>query len=98
MSLKDKTTGDAIKKPKKKTFLIDDNSDHKKVKGMNKNVVAAIFHNKHKDVLLNNKCRRHSINRIQSKDHRTGIYEIKKISLSHFEEKKYIHVQNNAYN
>ena len=33
------------------------------------------------------KCLRHSINRNQSKDHRIGIYEIKKISLSCFDDK-----------
>ena len=39
---------------------------------MNKNVGATTGHNEYKDVLLNNKCIRHSINRIQSKDHRKG--------------------------
>ena len=34
------------------------------------NVVATISHNEYKDVLLNNTCLRHSMNRIQSKDHR----------------------------
>ena len=62
---------------------------------MNKNVVATTGHNEYKDVLLNNKCIRHSINRIQSKDHRKGTYEISKISLSCFDDK--IHMQNNGY-
>ena len=48
---------------------------------MNRKVVETISHNKYKDVLLNNKYLRHSINRIQSKDHRIGTYEIVKISL-----------------
>ena len=47
-------------------------------------IVAAMSHNEYKDVLLNNKCIRHSMNRSQSKDHKTGTYEIKKISLSCF--------------
>ena len=34
------------------------------------------------------------MNRIQSKDHRTGTYEIKKISLSCFDDK--IFIQNNG--
>ena len=42
----------------------------KKAKGVNGNVAATISHNKYKYVLLNNKCLRHSMNRIQSKDHR----------------------------
>ena len=42
-------------KPKIYSFLVD-NMEHKKSKGVNKNVVAAISHNEYKDVLLNNKC------------------------------------------
>ena len=33
-------------------FLVD-NNQHKKAKGVNKNVVAAAIHNEYKDVLLN---------------------------------------------
>ena len=47
--------------------LMDDNSDHEKAKGINKNVVVTIIHNEYEDVLLNKKCLRHSMNRIQSK-------------------------------
>ena len=57
---------------------------------MNRNVVATISYDKYKDVLLNNKCLRHSLKRIQSKDHRTGRHEINKISLSFFDDKIYI--------
>ena len=35
------------------------------------------------------------MNRIQSKDHRIGIYEINKISLSYFDDK--IYIKNNEY-
>ena len=38
----------------------------------------------------NKKCLRHLMNRIQSKDHRIGIYEINKILLSWFDDKIYI--------
>ena len=75
--------------------LLVDNNKHKKAKGMNKNVVATISPNEYKDVLLNKKCIRSSTNRIQSKDHRIGIYEINKISLSCFDDK--IYTQNNGY-
>ena len=60
-------------------FLVD-NNEHKKAKGVNKNIVATISHNEYKNVLLNNKCIRRSMNRIQSKDHRIGTYEINKVS------------------
>ena len=45
---------------------------------MNENIVATISHGKYKDVSLNKKCLRHSMNRTQSKNHRIGTYEIKK--------------------
>ena len=65
----DKTGRDAIEefdllKPKMYSFLVDDNREHKKRKGLNKNVVAATSHNEYKDVLMNNKYLRHSMNRI----------------------------------
>ena len=66
-------------KPKMYFFLVDKDSEHKKAKGVNRNVVATISHNGYKNVFLNNKCLRHSMNRIQSKEHRVRIYEINKI-------------------
>ena len=62
---------------------------------MKKNVVKIISHNYYQDVFLINKCIRHSTNRIQSKEHRTGTYEINKISFSCFDNK--IYIQNNGY-
>ena len=93
--MKDETAGVAIEefvglKPKVYSYLVDDNSEQKKAKSLNKNVAAAISHNKYKDVLLNKKCLRHSINRIQSKNHRIGTYEINMISLRCFDDKIYI--------
>ena len=60
--MKDKTAGVAIKefvglKQKMYLHLVNDN----------RNVVTTIRHNEYKDALLNNKCLRHSMNRIQSK-------------------------------
>ena len=81
-------------KPIIHSFLVH-NSEDKKAKDLNKNVVATINHNEHKDVLLNNKYVIHSMNRIQSKDHRIRTYEVNKISLSCFNDKMYI--QNNGY-
>ena len=57
---------------------------------MNRNIIAAISHNEYKDVLLDKICLRHSMNRIQSKDHKIGTYKINKISLSCFDDKIYI--------
>ena len=55
--IKDESAGVTIVilKPKMYSFLVDDNSEHKKAKGVNRNVVAPISHNEYKGVLLNNK-------------------------------------------
>ena len=58
-------------------------------------IVATISHNEHKDVLLNNKCIRHSMNIIQSKHHRIWTYKINKAFLSCFKGK--IFIQHNGY-
>ena len=97
--MKDETGGVAIKefaglKPKMYSFLVD-NNNHKKVKGVNKNVVQTIPHNEYKGILLNKKCLRHSMKRIQSKVHKIRTYEINKISLFCFDDK--IYIQNNGY-
>ena len=43
-----------VSKPRMYSFLVDDDNEHKKAKGVNKNVVAKISHCEQKDVLLNN--------------------------------------------
>ena len=40
-------------KPKMYSYLVNDNSQHKKAKGVNRNVVKTISPNEYKDVLLN---------------------------------------------
>ena len=97
--MQDETAGVAIiefvgLKSKMYSNLVDGNSEHKKAKGVNRNIVATISHNEYKDVLLNKKCLRHSMDRIQSKDHKIGTYEINKIFLFHFDDK--IYIQNNG--
>ena len=64
VKMKDEITGVAIEefvglKPRMYSYLVDDNSEHKQTKKVNKNIVAAISHNKYKDVLLNKKCLKH---------------------------------------
>ena len=41
------------------------------IKGVNQNIVATISHNEYEDVELNQRCLRHSMNKIQSKNYRT---------------------------
>ena len=45
---------------------------------------------KFKDFLFNEKIIRHKMKRIQSKKHKLGIYEIDKISLSCFDNERYV--------
>ena len=53
--------------------MVDDTNEH---------AVKTVSHNEYKDILLYQICLKDSINRIQSKNHRIGTYEINKISLS----------------
>ena len=53
--MKDETAGIAIEefvglRPNRYSYLVNDHSEHKKVKGVNKNVVATISHNEYKNV------------------------------------------------
>ena len=57
--MKDETGGVTIQefvglKSRMHSFLADDNSEHKKVKDVNRNVVAIISHDEYKDLLSNN--------------------------------------------
>ena len=88
--MKDKMGGVAIEeflelKPKMYSILASKSSENKKAIEVNKNVT--ISPNEYKDVSLNKKCLRHSMNRIQSKNHRMGTYEVEKISLPCFDDK-----------
>ena len=77
-----------VLKPIMYWYLVDDNSEHNNAKGIKKNVVATIGHNEYKDILLNEKCLRQSMDRIQSK--------FISIFLPCFDDK--IYIQNNGCN
>ena len=59
-------------------------------------LLKKIYHSECKDVLLNKKCSRQPINRIQSKNHRAGTYKTNKVFLSFFDDNLYILI--NGYN
>ena len=80
-------------KPNIYSYLVDDNSEHKKAKHVNRNDVATISRNEYKNVFLNKKYLNHPINRVQSKNHRIGTYEVNETLLSCFDDK--IFIQNN---
>ena len=101
--MKYESAGVAIKeflglKTKIDSFLVEDNNEYRKAKGVNRNVVTTISPNEYKGVLLNNKCIRNSMNRIQSKHHRKGTYEMNKVSLLCFENNRYGGLALNYYN
>ena len=63
-----------------------DGKESNTAKGVN---IATEF-NEFKDILFNKKIMRHKMRRIQSKKHKLGTYEINKISLSCFDDKRYV--------
>ena len=73
---------------KSKTYSMQniDGKESNTAKGVN---VATEF-NEFKNTLLNKKIIRHKLKRIQSKKHKLGTYEINKISVSYFDDKRFV--------
>ena len=93
--MKDEAKGKIItefvgSKAKIHSLVIVNNEEIKKTKGVNKNIVKIIRHKGYVDVLFNKNLIRHKMKRIQSKLHKIGTYDVRKISLSCFECKRYI--------
>ena len=65
-----------------------DGEENRKTKGVNKYVATDIRHKEFVDVLFNEEVVRYIMKRIQSKLHSTGTYEVCKISLSCFDNKR----------
>ena len=63
-----------------------DGNESSTAKGVN----IATESNEFKDVLFNKKIIRHKMKRIQAKKHKIGTYEIDKISLSFFDDKRFV--------
>ena len=62
----------------------------KKTKDVNENVVDGIRYKEYIDMYFGKGLMRHCMKKIQSKSHKTGIYEVCKISLSYFDDTHYI--------
>ena len=61
------------------TFMVEDNHESKKAKGINKKVVAdELKYEDYKSVLFNRSYVRHETNRIQSKNHNIGLHRIRR--------------------
>ncbi|XP_078364273.1 uncharacterized protein LOC144648639 [Oculina patagonica] len=73
------------------SYIKDDKKVGKTAKGIKKNVIKqTITHQNYKDTLINNKQMHHKMKTIRSQNHQLGSYEINKVSLSCFDDKRYI--------
>ena len=74
------------------SYIKDNNKGGKTAKGIKKNVIKEdIKHEDYKDTLSNNKEMYHKMKTIRSENHELSSYEINKVSLSCFDDKRYIH-------
>ena len=73
-------------KSKMYSLISVDDKEVNKARGVNKK----LKHNEYLDVLFNKKVVRHKMRRIQSKLHEIGSYDLNKISLSCFDDKRYV--------
>ena len=74
------------------SYIKDNEKGGKTAKGIKKNVIKNnITHEKYRDTLFKNKQMHHKMKTIRSENHQLGSYEINKVSLSCFDDKRYIH-------
>ena len=74
------------------SYLKNTNECGRTAKGIKKNAIKKDFkHENYKDVLFNNEQVYYKMKTIQSQRHQLGSYEINKISLSCFVDKRYLH-------
>ena len=74
------------------SYIKDNNKGEKTAKGIKKNVIKEdIKHEGYKDSLFNNREMHHKMKTIRSQNHELSSYEINKVSLSCFDDKRYIH-------
>ena len=74
------------------SYMKDDMKGGKTAKGIKKNVIRKnITHEDYKEVLFNNKQMHHTMKTIRSNNHQLGSFELNKISLSCFDDKRFIH-------
>ena len=79
-------------KSKMYSYVKDNEKGGKTAKGIKKNVIKNnIKHEDYKNTLINNEQMHHKVRTIRSQRHQLGSYEINKVSLSCFDDKRYIH-------
>ena len=94
---KDETSGIPIiefigLRSKMYSYIKDNSKCEKTAKGIKKNITKQnIYHEDYKEVLFNNKQMQHTMKTIRSSKHQLGSFELNKISLSCFDDKRFIH-------
>ena len=74
------------------SYIKDNQKGGKTAKGIKKNVIKTdITHENYKKTLFCNEQMNHKMKTIRSQDHKLYSYEINKVSLSCFDDKRYIH-------
>ena len=74
------------------SYIKDNDEGGKTAKGIKKNIITKnIKHKDYKEVLFNNKQMHHTMKTIRSNNHQLGSFELNKISLSCFDDKRFIH-------
>ena len=74
------------------SYMKDNEKGSRTAKGIKKNVIKQqLRHDNYKDTLFNKKQMRHEMRVIKSEKHQIGSYVVDKISLSCFDDKRYIH-------
>ena len=74
------------------SYIKDNDQVGKTAKGIKKNVIKKdITHENYKQTLFNNEQMHHTMKTIRSNNHQLVSYEINKVSLSCFDDKRYIH-------
>ena len=94
---KDETAGIPITefvglRSKMYSYIKDNEQTARTAKGIKKQVIKkTLTHDNYKEVLFNNKQMQHTMKTIRSKNHQLGSFELNKISLSCFDDKRFIH-------
>jgi len=79
-------------KSKMYSYMKDNQKGGKTAKGIKKNIIKKdITHENYKQTLFENKQMHHKMKTIRSQNHQLGSYEINKVSLSCFDDKRFIH-------
>ena len=73
------------------SYVKDNHKEERTAKGIKKNVIKNdINHENYKQTLFSEEQIHHKMKTIRSKNHQLGSYEINKVSLSCFDDKRYI--------